>query len=286
MLSTLFMEADMENCMKTFSLAGRVIVTTGAAGLLGQMHTRAVLDAGGVPVMLDIDGDRLKLAVSGLQKEYGEKPILSYAHSVTDKAQMTRVLSDIIAQRSALHGLINNACNNPTMKDSPLGEGQLETFGYDEWRQDLDVGLYGAMCCSQVFGGYMAAHGGGVIVNIVSDLGLVAPNQNLYHIEGKPAEEQPKKPVTYSVVKWGLIGLTKYLSTYWAKEKVRANAIALGGVYHHQNDVFLSRISQLIPMGRMAEKSEYMGSIVYLLSDASAYMTGSVVTVDGGRTAW
>ena len=276
----------MENCMKRFSLENRIIIITGAAGLLGRMHTRAVLDADGIPVMLDIDANKLEEAAKEICKDYKEKLILSYAISITDKKQIEQVLSDIVKKYGRLDGLINNACNNPTMKDSSLGQGRFESFNYKEWLEDVDVGLYGAMCCSQIFGGYMAEHGGGIILNIVSDLGIIAPNQNLYHIDCEMEKQQPKKPVTYSVIKWGLIGLTKYLSTYWAKEKVRANAIAFGGVYNNQSDIFLSRIAELIPMGRMAVRDEYMGSIVYMLSDASSYMTGSVVTVDGGRTAW
>jgi NAD(P)-dependent dehydrogenase (short-subunit alcohol dehydrogenase family) len=276
----------MESCLKRFSLANRVIVITGAAGLLGQMHTRAVLDADGIPVMVDNDIEKLEKVKIELCTDYSETRILSYTKSITDKGQMDSILSDVIRKFGRLDALVNNACKNPTMKDSPFGEGRFESFCYEEWQEDLEVGLYGAMCCSQVFGKYMAENGGGVILNIVSDLGIIAPNQNLYSIDGKAEEHQPKKPVTYSVVKWGLIGLTKYISTYWAKEGVRSNAIAFGGVYNNQKEVFVKRVTELIPMGRMASKDEYMGSIVFMLSDASSYMTGSVVTIDGGRTAW
>lgn len=126
----------------------------------------------------------------------------------------------------------------------------------------------------------------GVILNISSDLGVIAPNQNLYRIDGETEENQPKKPVTYSVVKWGLIGLTKYLSTYWADKNVRSNAVAFGGVYNNQSEEFLKRVTELIPMGRMASKDEYMSSVIYLISEASSYMTGALVNIDGGRTAW
>ena len=276
----------MENCMKRFSLADRVIVITGAAGLLGQMHTRAVLDANGIPVLIDIDAGRLDILKNELKSNNQNARFLTFSKSITDKSQMEETLCNIIDKYGRIDGLVNNACNNPAMSDSTCGEGRFESFTYEEWQADLGVGLYGALCCCQVFGEYMAEHGGGVIVNIVSDLGIIAPNQNLYRIDGNADKEQPKKPVTYSVVKWGLIGLTKYLSTYWVKENVRANAIALGGIYNNQSDIFLSRLKELIPMGRMASKDEYMGSIVYMLSDASSYMTGSVITVDGGRTAW
>ena len=132
----------MENCMKRFSLENRIIIITGAAGLLGRMHTRAVLDADGIPVMLDIDANKLEEAAKEICKDYKEKLILSYAISITDKKQIEQVLSDIVKKYGRLDGLINNACNNPTMKDSSLGQGRFESFNYKEWLEDVDVGLY------------------------------------------------------------------------------------------------------------------------------------------------
>jgi NAD(P)-dependent dehydrogenase (short-subunit alcohol dehydrogenase family) len=132
----------------------------------------------------------------------------------------------------------------------------------------------------------MAGQGKGVIVNIASDLGVIAPDQRLYRVDGVAPEDQPVKPVTYSVVKHGLIGLTKYLATYWHEQGVRCNALSPGGVYAAQNDVFVSKLKQLIPLGRMAEADEYRGAIAFLCSDASAYMTGTNLVMDGGRSTW
>jgi NAD(P)-dependent dehydrogenase (short-subunit alcohol dehydrogenase family) len=126
----------------------------------------------------------------------------------------------------------------------------------------------------------------GVIVNIASDLGVIAPDQRLYKVEGKPTHLQPVKPVTYSVVKHGLIGLTKYLATYWCEQGIRCNALSPGGVYADQNDVFVSKLTQLIPMGRMAHADEYRGAVVFLCSDASGYMNGANLVMDGGRSVW
>ena len=155
-----------------------------------------------------------------------------------------------------------------------------------DWHADLAVGLTGAMLCSRVFGAEMARRGKGVIVNIASDLALIAPDQRLYSVPGLEPDQQPVKPVSYSVVKTGLIGLTRYLATYWAKEGVRANALCPGGVENGQNPVFLQRIAERIPLGRMAEVDEYQGAVLFLASDASAYMTGAVIAMDGGRSAW
>jgi NAD(P)-dependent dehydrogenase (short-subunit alcohol dehydrogenase family) len=137
-----------------------------------------------------------------------------------------------------------------------------------------------------VIGSEMARRRRGVIVNVASDLALIGPDQRLYRQEGLPEHLQPVKPVTYSVVKSGLIGLTRYLATYWADQGVRVNAISPGGVYNGQPDDFLSKLSSLIPLGRMANVDEYQGAMLFLCSDASSYMTGSNLVVDGGRTCW
>ena len=275
-----------EMVLDRFSLQGKVIVITGAAGYLGEMHTRAVIEAGGIPILIDHEEGKLADLVAHLRSEYGTDRIHGFAVSVTDAVALEAVLRDTDARYNRLDGLINNACYNPTMKDVTIGSGRLESLDVVQWERELDVGLYGALCCSQIFGAYLASHGGGVLLNIASDLGVIAPNQTLYEVDGLSENQQPKKPVTYSVIKWGLIGLTKYLSTYWADKGVRANAVALGGVFNHQKPFFLEKVEKLIPMGRMANRDEYMGSIVYLLSEASSYMTGAVVPIDGGRTAW
>jgi NAD(P)-dependent dehydrogenase (short-subunit alcohol dehydrogenase family) len=150
----------------------------------------------------------------------------------------------------------------------------------------MAVGLTGAFLCSQTVGSYLAGHGGGVILNIASDLGVIAPDQRLYRQEGVAAEQQPVKPVTYSVIKHGLIGLTKYLATYWAEQNVRVNALSPGGIYTNQPEAFVKKLTRLIPLGRMASSDEYRAAVLFLVSDASSYMTGANLSVDGGRTCW
>ena len=154
------------------------------------------------------------------------------------------------------------------------------------WIDDIAVGLTGAFVCAQIFGEVMARQGDGNILNISSDLGIIAPDQRIYRKEELSAEEQPVKPVTYSVIKHGLVGLTKYLATYYAEKGIRANTLCPAGVFNGQNEEFLDKLTNLIPMGRMANINEYKSTILYLISDASSYMTGSTVIVDGGRTCW
>ncbi len=269
-----------------FYIENKLVVITGAAGLLGEMHACAVIEARGVPVLVDINKKRMEELVQRLQETYPEAKVYSYIVDITSKEQINAVLVDITSKGENVYGLINNAANNPNMKNVDVGAGRLEEFDIDIWNKDLNVGLTGAFICSQVFGTHMAKNKEGVIVNISSDLGVIAPAQYLYEQPGLKDYQQPKKSVTYSVVKTGLIGLTRYLATYWADKNVRSNALAFGGVFNHQNPEFISKLVKHIPLGRMAEKDEYINTIIYMLSNGSSYMNGAVVSVDGGRTTW
>jgi len=265
-----------------FDLSGRVAIITGGAGLLGISHAQAVHAAGGIPVLLDISAPDPTL----LKKRTGFD-VCCLACDITREDQLQAALETILERYARIDILVNNAANNPKV-ESPggLNNSRLEHFPLDHWNADLAVGLTGAMLCSRVFGSEMARRGKGVIVNIASDLALIAPDQRLYAIEGRRADQQPVKPVSYSVVKSGLIGLTRYLSTYWASSGVRANALCPGGVENGQDAIFLARIAERIPLGRMATIDEYQGAILFLCSDASSYMNGAVLSVDGGRSAW
>ena len=176
--------------------------------------------------------------------------------------------------------------NNPKVEDAKPGQqwSRLENFPLDVWNADIAVGLTGAFLCSRIFGAEMVKQNAGVILNVASDLGVIAPDQRLYRKDGLPEEQQPVKPVTYSVVKTALIGLTRYLSTYWTDHNIRVNAISPGGVANGQPTEFTDKLHALIPMARMAHKDEYQGAVLFLCSDASSYMTGQNLIVDGGRS--
>jgi NAD(P)-dependent dehydrogenase (short-subunit alcohol dehydrogenase family) len=265
-----------------FDLTDRVVAITGGAGLLGLSHARAIRGAGGVPVLLDIAA----AAPAGIRTKLGFD--VDYIHcDITVEAQIKQALAGILGRHGRVDVLINNAANNPKVEaPGALDDSRLENYPLGQWAADLAVGLTGAMLCSRVFGAEMARRGKGVIINIASDLALIAPDQRLYAVDGVAPGEQPVKPVSYSVVKTGLIGLTRYLATYWADAGVRANAICPGGVENNQNPIFLQRIKERIPLARMAGVDEYQGAILFLASDASSYMTGAVLTVDGGRSVW
>ncbi|WP_394207355.1 SDR family oxidoreductase [Pseudomonas putida] len=276
----------MASVESLFRLDGRVAVITGGAGLLGYQHAATIAGLGGLPVLLDINAEALAANAEKLAVETGCQALTLVA-DITDLAALTAAFEQMMARHGRVDILINNAARNPKVESAGDKDfSRLEHFPWEQWRLDLDVGLGGAFNCSKMFGAQMARQGRGVIVNIASDLGVIAPDQRLYRVEGREPEQQPVKPVTYSVVKHGLIGLTKYLATYWCEQGVRCNALSPGGVYAGQNDVFVSKLAQLIPLGRMAEADEYRGAIAFLCSDASSYMNGSNLVMDGGRSAW
>ncbi|HXK94633.1 MAG TPA: SDR family oxidoreductase [bacterium] len=276
----------MKSVRDVFDLSGRVIAITGGAGLLGVQHGEAVAAMGGIPVLLDLDIDRAEAAAQGIAQRCGGEAA-GLACDITQRGDIETVRDLILARWGRIDGLVNNAANNPKVEDAKSQAwSRLENFPLEQWNQDLAVGLTGAFLCAQILGAEMARRGRGVIVNVASDLAVLAPDQRLYRKEGLPDDQQPVKPVTYSVVKTALIGLTRYLATYWADRGVRVNAISPGGVFNHQDDVFLSRIRPLIPLGRMAERNEYQAAMVFLLSDASSYMTGQNLIIDGGRSCW
>jgi NAD(P)-dependent dehydrogenase (short-subunit alcohol dehydrogenase family) len=277
-----------QSVRELFDLTGRVAIITGGAGLLGVKHAEAIADAGGLPVIADIDYAGANQAAADISTRYGVD-CTGIAVDITSPASVKSLLASVLAYYGRVDILINNAANNPKVEKTENAQtewSRLENFPLKTWDDDLRVGLGGAFLCCQVIGTEMARRGGGVILNIASDLGIIAPDQRIYRKEGLPDELQPVKPVTYSVVKSGLIGLTRYLATYWAGQQVRVNAISPGGVYNGQPEEFVAKLSNLIPMGRMAHIDEYKGAILFLVSDASSYMTGSNLILEGGRTAW
>ena len=241
---------------------------TGAAGLLGKQHSTALLEVNANLVLLDIDKDKIiELAYELNQLGFSGK-ILNYGIDITNESKVLAVNKDLSAKKISIDVLINNAAINP--KYEVLADGKngsrVEDFDLLDWDHQLDVGLKGAFICSKVFGSYMAKQGNGVILNIASDLSIIAPDQRIYNNESNDLKNV--KPITYSVIKSGLIGMTKYLATYWNESNVRVNAISPGGVYENQDSEFVKRLTKLIPLGRMASPDEYKSAIQFLCSDA------------------
>jgi len=278
----------MENSLESFfRLDDKVIVITGAAGLLGRKHAEAIAAYGGIPVLLDLYEEPVQQIADELNKKYSVSAI-GMGLDITNEDAIVQNCNQLVEQFGKIDGLINNAANNPKVEDSAdKNFSRLENFPLEVWNQDVAVGLTGSYLCAKYYGAQIANNqNGGTIVNISSDLGLMAPDQRLYRKEEVEEDQQPVKPVTYSVVKTGLIGLTRYLATYWADKNVRCNALCPGGVENGQPEEFLTEVSSRIPMNRLAKSDEYQGTLLWMLSDASSYLNGAVIAVDGGRTAW
>lgn len=273
---------DVKEMMK---ITGKTAVITGGAGLLGIKHAEAIAEAGGIPIILDVNVIKINEAVQLIKDKYGVD-CLGFNCDITKIEDIKNCKSEILNKYKSIDILINNAALDPKVsKDQPKQSlNRLETFGLSQWNLEISVGLTGAFLCTQIFGAEMVKNRSGVIINVSSDLGIIAPDQRLYEQKDTPDSEQPVKPITYSVIKHGLIGLTKYITTYWAKDGIRANTLCPAGVFTNQPESFVKNISQLIPMGRMAHNGEYKAAIIFLASKASSYMNGQTLIIDGGRS--
>jgi len=264
-----------------FDLKDQVIVITGGAGLLGKEHAKAINKCEGIPIIADLDINQAQKVA----QEIGGKAKAAQL-DVTNEKSINDLLNSLLKAYPRVHALINNAAIDPKVNAKGLANSRFENIDLDLLQKDLNVNLLGAVLCSKIFGSYFAKIGGGKILNISSELGVIGPDQRLYKQKNLKDEEQPVKPVSYSIAKAGLIGLTKYLATYWPEKGVRANAICPGGVEFNQPDEFKSEIAKRIPLGRMAQPDEYQALVAFLCSDSSSYLTGAVISADGGRTVW
>ena len=274
---------------KFFNLNGKTALITGAAGLLGIEHSKALLENNCDLVLTDIDLEKLLLVKKQLENKALGSNIHIYNMDVSSKSSILNVFNKLEESNIYIDILINNAALNPKVEKDNIHKNfsRLETFSLDSWNLEISIGLTGAFLCSQIFGTAMSkSHKGGCILNISSDLSVITPDQRIYKKSNLSEEEQPVKPITYSVIKTGLIGLTKYLATYWIGKNIRCNSLSPGGIYTSQPDEFREKLSSLIPLGRMANKDEYKSAIQFLCSDASSYLNGHNLVMDGGRSIW
>jgi 2-deoxy-D-gluconate 3-dehydrogenase len=303
---------------RLFDLTGRVAVVTGGAGLLGEEFCHTLAQAGAKVVIADINAPAAKkladtiVELVALTIHSGEEPpgkvilpAIPVKTNVTDPASVENMISITLQTFGRLDILVNGAALDPKFDPKHTINGQtrtnnhqqlakvesdaleysqaFESFPLEAWNQALSVNLTGAFLCCQAAVKPMLLQGGGVIVNLSSIYGLVAPDQRMYQ---RPDQPPQYKPAYYTVTKFGILGLTQYLATYYAGKNIRVNAISPGGVYNGHADDFVKAYSARSVLGRMAEKDEINGALLFLVSDASKYMTGANLIIDGGWTAW
>ncbi len=274
------------NVLDVFKLNKKVIIITGGAGLLGEEYAYAIAQAGGIPIIADIDGDRAVKISKEVSSKTGMQAEGMHV-DVTNKESVANLVKQTVAQFGRIDGLINNAALDPKFEGihAKKHSSTFEDFPQELWNESLAVNITGMFLCAQAVAPIMLSQGGGAIINIASTYGLVGPDQRIYQ-KTNPKAPATYKPVTYSVSKSSVIGLTRYLATYWASKNIRVNTLTPGGVFNGHDKEFEKNYSYRTPLGRMARKNEYNGAIVFLLSDASSYMTGSNLIIDGGWTSW
>ena len=250
----------------SFNLDNKNIIITGGNGFLGSQITNALLNEKANVYIIDIKKPKKRTSAK------------YFKSNITNEQDLKKILKFFKLKKIKIDVLINNAAIDYSPLKSKKNNFKLEAFPNKLWDKDISVSLKGSYLCTKIFGSYMSKFKKGSIINVSSDLGIIAPDQRIYKNSGFI------KPVTYSVVKHGIIGLTKYTASYWGEKNIRCNAIAPGGIYNNQDSSFVKKINQLIPLRRMAKKNEYNGLILFLCSDLSSYMTGSIVVADGGRT--
>lgn len=269
---------DKKPISNLFDLTGKISLVTGGAGLLGSEHAIALLDQGATVILADKNLESCREKVSKLQSENYDK-VESLELDVTSKKSWEEALNHILKLHGKIDILVNNAGFTNQSKSKNF-DSSFENFPLEDWNNILQVNLTGCFLGCQVIGGQMLSQSKGSIINIASLYGVVSPNHKIYPGTGI------SQPVAYSVSKHGVVALTKYLATLWAEKGVRVNSLTPGGIWNGHKGLFLERFQQLNPIGRMSDKSELRGGIVYLASEASSHVVGHNLIIDGGWTAW
>ena len=267
--------------MEIFSLKNKTAIVTGALGLIGKEHCRALAEAGANVVAADINGAECEEFAKTLETES-----IGIEIDVTKKESLENGRDKILGKFGHIDILVNNAAIND-MFESPKAakeQSKFENYPLEVWQKSVDVNLTGVFLCTQVFGTEMAKQKSGSIINIASTYGITAPDQSLYI--KKDGTQEFFKPPAYSATKGGVIMFTRFLAAYWGKENVRVNTLSPGGVENNQDEFFVEQYSKKTHLNRMAKPTDYKGALIFLSSDASSYMTGANLVVDGGWTAW
>ena len=266
--------------MEIFSLKGKTAIVTGACGLLGVKHCEAMAEAGANVVVADVNEESANAVAVKLGKDH-----IGVGVDVTKQASLQDLKSKVIKKYGRIDILVNNAAINDMFENPQLAleKSKFENYPLDMWQKSVDVNVTGVFLCSQVLGTVMAEAGSGSIINIASTYGVTAPDQNLYKDEN--GVQMFYKSAAYPTTKAAVLGFTRFLAAYWGNNGVRVNALSPGGVFNNQDNTFIKNYSSRTVLGRMADSSDYKGSLIFLASEASSYMTGANLIVDGGWTA-
>jgi NAD(P)-dependent dehydrogenase (short-subunit alcohol dehydrogenase family) len=265
-----------------FDVRDRVAVITGGLGQLGRFYAGALAKRGARVVVLDQSDDPASLKL--FPADVPADRIMLARANVIDRADLEAALARISERWGVPEVLVNNAAIDSPPNAPASENGPFETYPEESWDRVMNVNVKGVFLCCQVFGGAMAEAGRGSIVNIASIYGMVSPDQSLYQYR-RDRGETFYKPVAYSASKSALYNLTRYLAAYWAGRGVRVNTMTLSGVFNNQEEAFLRAYNARMPMGRMATPEDFEGTLLLLASDASSYMTGANLVIDGGWTA-
>ena len=269
-----------------FNLSKKNCLITGGAGLLGREHAIALSKFNCKIILLDINKKRLIEAKKYILSKVPKAKVSFYCVDISDEIQIKTLYKDLKVKKIFVNILINNAAIDPKMDRMKKVNFDLSNYDTSFLREEIDVGLLGAFHCSKIFGLEMAKKKEGSIINIASDLALSGPDQRVYAKSEKIEDVKNFKPIGYTIVKTGILGLNRYLATYWAHKNVRVNCLVPGAVKNTQSKSLIKNIIKRVPLQRLAKKTDYHGAIVFLASDESSYMTGQQLVVDGGRTIW
>jgi len=277
-----------DSVKKQFDLTGLTALITGGAGFLGIQFAEAIAEMGGKPLLIDINEKQLKIAEKKLQ-EAGLVNFSAYVADIANENLFRKSFKTILSENNAVDILINSAALTKAVIDNSNHDffAPYEKTDLRLWEEGLKFNLTATHITCKIVGEQMAEIGKGSIINIASDIGVISPNQTIYEPDEAGYEGVNfNSPASYSVSKAGVIHLTKYLSTYWAKKNVRVNCISPAGVYRNHDKNFVKKLSSQIPMGRMALPNEFKGAIIFFASDASSFVTGHNMLIDGGRSIW
>ncbi len=267
-----------------FDVKDKIVIITGGLGQLGRQFGLSLVDRGARVAIFDKHVTPQKVT-ERFGERVNDKNLVFLPVDVTQRPSLEEALQQLKTKWGVPHALINNAALDSPPNAPAEENGPFESYPASSWDKVMEVNAKGVFLCCQVVGGEMAEAGYGSIINICSTYGLVSPDQRIYEYR-HTRDTQFFKPVAYSASKSALLNLTRYLATYWAGKNVRVNTLTFGGVFNNQDEEFLKGYCAHVPLGRMAREDEYNGAVLFLVSEASSYMTGSNMVIDGGWTAW